>query len=160
MASRKQNMMLEAGTKAPDFELLDLGGNRLTLTEIAAGQPLTLVFFKIACPTCQYTLPFLERMYGGEGMYLISQDDAESTRAFHQEFRITIPTLLDDEDAGYPVSNAYQISHVPSLFLIEPDGRVSQSFMGFDKRGMEQLGERLGAEPFRPGEYVVEWKPG
>jgi hypothetical protein len=32
--------------------------------------------------------------------------------------------------------------------------------MGFDKKGLEKLGQRLGAEPFAPGEYVPEWKSG
>ena len=93
-------------------------------------------------------------------MYAISQDDAESTREFHQEFGITLPTLLDREEDNYPASNAYGLSHVPSLFLVEPDGKISLSLMGFDKKGMEKLGRRLGAEPFAPGEYVPEWKSG
>ena len=41
-----------------------------------------------------------------------------------------MPTLLDKEDAGYPVSNAYGLTNVPSLFLVEPDGRISRSQIG------------------------------
>ena len=94
------------------------------------------------------------------GIYAISQDDAESTREFHREFGITLPTLLDAEEKGYPASNAYGLSHVPSLFLVEPDGRISRTLIGFEKKGMEALGRRLGMEPFEPGEYVPEWKSG
>ena len=93
-------------------------------------------------------------------MYAISQDDAESTREFDQEFGITIPTLLDKEEEGYPASNAYRLSHVPSLFLVEPDGRISHAITGFDKKGLEELGRRLGKAPFEAGEYVPEWKSG
>src|SRR5436190_2543385 len=110
MASRKQQSMLGEGASAPDFRLCDLGGAEHTLGGVAQGRPVLLAFFKIACPTCQFTLPFLERMHrqgSGIGIYAISQDDAESTRDFHREFGITMPTLLDEENAGYPASNAY-----------------------------------------------------
>jgi peroxiredoxin len=162
MASRKQNQMLTEGAEAPDFKLRDLSG----LERATSGhRPILLVFFKVSCPTCQYTFPFLERLWRNRtnrdaDVFAVSQDDPESTREFHQEFGITIPTLLDEEEEGYPVSNAYRLSHVPSLFWIEPNGRISLSLSGFDKKGLQTLGERLGAEPFEPGESVPEWKPG
>src|SRR6266566_2522222 len=164
MASKKQKEMLAAGAQAPDFRLRDLSSRLRTRSEISGGKPVLLAFFKVSCPTCQYAFPFLERIYRGRtedvGMCAISQDDAESTREFDGEFGMTMPTLLDTEEGGYTASNAYGISHVPSLFLVEPDGRISLAIAGFDKNGMEELGRRLGKEPFEPGEYVPEWKPG
>jgi len=161
MASIREKHMLGAGERAPDFELEDLSGVRRG----PAPKPVLLVFFKVSCPTCQFTFPFLERLYRARtnheiGMCAISQDDAESTREFHAEFGISMPTLLDKEEDGYPVSNAYGLTNVPSLFLVEPDGKISRSLMGFDKKGVEKLGRRLGAEPFEAGEYVPEWKAG
>jgi len=157
--------MLSAGAAAPEFQLKDLSGKLHSRSEISAGKPMLLAFYKVSCPTCQYTLPFLERIYRGRanadvGMYAISQDDPESTREFDREFGMTLPTLLDTEERGYPASNAYGLSHVPSLFLVEPDGRISLTINGFDKKGMEELGRRFGKEPFEPGEYVPEWKSG
>ena len=165
MASQKQKTMLPAGAQAPDFELQDLSGTRRTRSGIAAGKPILLTFFKVSCPVCQYTLPFLERIYRGRpnkevAMYTISQDDAESTRDFEGEYGISMPALLDTEEDGYPASNAYGLSHVPSMFLVEPDGRISLALTGFDKKGMEDLGRKLGKAPFSPGEHVPEWKPG
>ena len=153
--------MLGEGDRAPDFELADLTGVRRT----PGPKPLLLAFFKVSCPTCQFTFPFIERLYRGRtkrdiAMYAISQDDAESTREFHTEFGISLPTLLDKEDEGYPVSNAYGLTNVPSLFLVEADGKISRTLMGFEKKGLEELGRRLGAEPFEDGEYVPEWKSG
>ncbi len=165
MASKKQKTMLAAGAAAPDFELQDLAGRKHTLSGLSGGNPLLLAFFKVSCPTCQYALPFLERIYRDKtqsniAMYAISQDDAESTRYFDDEFGITMPVLLDSEDEGYPASNAYGLANVPSLFLIEPGGRISMAMDGFDKKFMEQLGNRLGKNPFEPDEHVPEWRPG
>ena len=165
MASKRDNRMLLEGDQAPDFELEDLSGGRRKLSAIAAGKPILLAFFKLACPTCQFTLPFLDRLYRERTnreieIYAISQDDAQSTREFHSEYGLALPTLLDREEEQYPASNAYGLSNVPSLFLIEPDGRISRSLMGFDKKGLEDLGRRLGAEPFLPGESAPEWRAG
>src|SRR5438270_11522133 len=117
MASQKQNAMLAPGATAPDFQLTDLSGRKRSLRELSAGTPVLLAFFKVSCPTCQYMLPFLERIYRRKtskdiGMYAISQDDGDSTRDFDSEFGITMPVLLDSEDAGYPASSAYGLSHV------------------------------------------------
>ena len=165
MASSKQKTMLSAGDRAPDFELEDLSGVRRTRSGIAGGKPVLLAFFKVSCPVCQFTFPFLERMYRGKSnqdiaIYAISEDDAQTTLTFNAEHGITFPALLDKEQEGFPASNAYGLSHVPSIFLVEPDGVISRSLMGFDKKGLEELGHRLGKEPFRPTEYVPEFKSG
>jgi peroxiredoxin len=135
MASAKENQTLTTGQHAPDFQLDDLNGGKKTLSELLADTPVVLAFFKVSCPTCQFTLPFLERMYreagGGTKMFAVSQDDAEATREFHREFGITMPTLLDSARRGYPASNAYLLSYVPSMFLIEKDGTISWSLVGF-----------------------------
>ena len=164
MASTRENETLTAGQRAPEFRLEDLGGGgEKTLGELLKRGPVFLAFFKVSCPTCQYTLPFLERLYrgqasGGTSMFAVSQDDAEATREFHHEFGITIPTLLDS--ARYPASNAYGLSHVPSMFHIERDGTISWALVGFHRRELEALGEKLGVSPFRPEERVPEMKSG
>ncbi len=73
---------------------------------------------------------------------------------------ITLPTLLDREHDGYPVSNAFGITHVPALFLVEQDDNISFASAGFVKSDLEALGKRSGVETFRPEEKVPEWKSG
>ncbi len=90
----------------------------------------------------------------------ISQDDAVATLGFAKRFELTFPTLLDSSAEDYPASNAYGITSVPSLFVIEPDGTVSRSFAGFSKRDFEELGARAGVSPFGPDDHVPEWKAG
>jgi peroxiredoxin len=165
MASAKENQTLTAGQRAPDFQLDDLNGGKRTLSELLVETPVFLAFFKVSCPTCQFTLPFLDRIYrgqagGGTKMFAVSQDDAEATREFHREFGITMPTLLDSARRGYPASNAYLLSYVPSMFLIEKDGTISWSLVGFRKKDLEALGAKLGVAPFRPEERVPEMKSG
>ena len=162
MASRGQHRLLEPGSRAPDFRLRLLAGGDATLAEILAAGPVLLAFFKISCPICQLTFPFLERIHaaGSLRIFGISQDGADDTRDFNREFGVTFPTLLDSEESGFPASNDYGISSVPTMFLVEPGGMISNVIEGWRKKDMEGLAAPAGASLFRPGEYVPEWKAG
>ncbi|HXN47274.1 MAG TPA: TlpA disulfide reductase family protein [Bryobacteraceae bacterium] len=152
--------MLPAGAHAPAFQLPDLGGTERTLAGIVANGPALLAFFKVSCPVCQYTFPFLERLHQGAVQIVgISQDKAGATEEFCREFGVTFTTLLDDP-RNYAVSNAFAIANVPSLFLIEADGSVSESESGFSRRILETVGERAGVSVFLPGESVPASRPG
>ena len=165
MAHRKGHGILETGSRAPDFRLRNLAGGETALADILAEGPVLLVFFKVSCPVCQLTLPFLERVHRGQAagsmaIYGISQDEADWTRDFNRRFEVTFPTLLDTQQNHYEASNAFGISSVPSMFLIERHGTVAWSLEGFNKREIQDLAARAGVNPFRPGEQVPEWKAG
>ena len=169
MGAARQNELLRAGHRAPDFSLarLENGAAQGTaeLGKLLPGGPVLLAFFKSTCPVCQMTLPFLERIHRGRApgsleIYGVSQDDAETTQEFAGEFGISFPMLLDTEESGYPASNAYGLAHVPSLFLVERDGTIAWSLEGFIKKEFVELAGRAGVDPFPPGENVPEWKAG
>lgn len=154
--------MLEPGTTAPQFQLNTLNGTSLALKQVLAKGPALLAFYKISCPVCQLTFPFLERMAGNNAVQVVgvSQDDAKGTEEFNQRFGVHFPTLLDEAKKGYPVSNEFGISTVPTFFVVEADGSISKAFIGFSKRDLEELGQRMGVQPFRADEKVPEFKAG
>jgi len=154
--------MLEAGDSAPDFDLKTVDGVTRRLKDLISTKPALVTFFKVGCPVCQMTLPFIERLSKSENLEFvaISQDDVNSTEAFCKRFGMTLPTLLDESGKGYPASNAFGITHVPSMFLIEPDQNISMAVSGFSKRDLEAVGKLAGIEPFEPGENVPEFKGG
>ncbi len=162
MAARRQPELIQAGSRPPDFRLARLGGGEVTLAEIAATGPSLIAFFKITCPICQLTFPFLERIAaaGTLPVYGISQNDADDTREFNDEFGITFPTLLDKEVDNFPASNGFGISSVPTIFLIERDGTVSRSIEGWQKKEIEWLGGQAGVSVIRATESVPVWKAG
>jgi len=153
--------MLKAGAKAPTFTLDDMSGGKQTLSDVLRRGPALLALYKISCPVCQMTLPFLDRISKGTlQVVAISQDEESGTAKFQSKFGVNLPTLLDREHDGFPASNAFGISHVPSLFLVESDGTISLASEGFIKRDIEAIAGRAGVEPFRPDEKVPEWKSG
>jgi peroxiredoxin len=161
-----------AGNAAPVFSLKALDGTEFSLVKLREHGPVVAAFFKVSCPVCQFTFPFLERIYkryGGDNLTFlgISQDDAGATKDFAKEFGVTFRMLLDEEKKGYPASNAYGLTSVPTIFLIETDGTVKISCTGFDKKDLESIARELAelkkitpVALFRPEESVPAHKPG
>ena len=52
-----------AGNKAPGFSLKSLDNKEYSLNTLLERGPVVAAFFKISCPVCQFTFPFLERLY-------------------------------------------------------------------------------------------------
>jgi peroxiredoxin len=130
------------------------------MDEIVASGPALLAFYKVSCPVCQMTLPYLERLRGGSlQIFAVSQDDAEASAEFDAEFGVRTD-LFDPEEAGFPASNAFGLTHVPSLFLVGPDRKVSLESIGFFKKDLEALAALAGRPIFRKGERVPEAKSG
>ena len=161
---------IESGHTAPAFSLKALDGKEYSLEKLLERGPAVVAFFKISCPVCQFTFPFLQRLherYAGDGATVtgVSQDDARDTKEFNQEYGVTFLTLVDIE--GYPASNAYGLTSVPTIFLIAPDGKVKVSCMGFSKSDLEKIASELSlykkmqaAPLFRTNEIVPAYKPG
>src|SRR6202051_3707272 len=153
-----------SGQTAPDFSLKSIGGTRYSLPELLTRGPVFVSFFKVSCPVCQFTFPFLERLYkryGSKDITLlgISQDHARATKEFADEYGVTFPIALDAE--GYPASNAYGLTNVPTTFLIDTDGSVKIASMGFNKKDLEAVAAVLSERNkiplsglFRPDESV------
>lgn len=160
-----------AGVRAPEIELSNLDGQKFTLSEARKRGPVVAAFFKVGCPVCQMAFPYVEGLfqaYGQSGKLTlvgVSQDNAADTKAFNREFGVTFPVLLDAK--GYPASNAYGLTNVPTVFLISADGEIERTLVSWSKADMEELNRKLAeisgvkaAELFHPGDKVIEFRPG
>lgn len=162
---------LTAGTTAPDFTLETTDGKKFTLKEALLRGPVIAAFFKVSCPVCQYSLPFLQRtfaVYGNKKVTLvgISQNVRRDTLAFMEEFGITFPVLLDDTES-YPISNAYGLTTVPTIFWIGQDGEIEISSVGWSRQDVEEIHKRVAQETgasavplFKPREDVPDFRAG
>jgi peroxiredoxin len=160
-----------AGVHAPEINLVSVDGRKFALRDGLKRGPVVAAFFKVSCPVCQMAFPYIERLFKAYGkirkftLVGVSQDNAADTKAFNREFGVTFPVLLDSK--GYPVSNAYGLTNVPTIFMISPEGEIELSLVSWSKPEMEELNRRLAhisglkpAELFHKGERVAEFKPG
>ena len=172
MAGRTRNT-IAAGQAAPPFTLASTDGITRSLKDALATGPVLAAFFKVSCPTCQYTFPFIERMYqqlraaGAKDPQIwgIVQDNAKYGQEFAKEFGITFPLLTDLEP--FEVSRQYELNFVPTIFLITPDGRVEIASEGFTRTDLVAIHKSLAAKfsvtlpaLFQPSDRVPEFKPG
>ncbi len=161
---------LDVGSKAPQISLPLLGGGTFDLSQSLSEGNVFLAFFKVSCPVCQYAMPFIERLAKqttGKGLKVvaISQDDAKSTEIFLKSYGITIPTALE-ETAKYAVSNAYGLTNVPTFFVVDQRGVITESVVSWSKSEIEAIYHRHrdshnSAQPlFRPEEQVADFRAG
>ena len=162
---------LSTGTLAPEFTLPTIDGKQFSLKEALAHGPVVAAFFKISCPVCQYAFPFLERIYrahGGRNVTIvgISQNGKKDSASFIKEFGVSFPVLLDDTST-YPVSNAYGLTNVPSIFWIAQDGEIEISSVGWVRKEIDEINRKAakatgeGPKPiFRPDEDIPDFRAG
>jgi len=153
--------MLAIGATAPEILLPNVHGEVVSLASQYARpeEPVLVVLFKVSCPTCQLVLPLLERLWKARGQVLgISQDGAPATKDFGAHFQLTFPILLDA--APYPVSQAFGITNVPSLFLVRENKEIVWTSMGFERSEIEELGHLLHTAILRTTDKLPERKPG
>ena len=157
---------LSVGSKAPDFTLSDADGGQFSLYGSLSEGPVVLTFFKTSCPTCQYALPFLDRLAAnldgsGATAITVSQDTPFDSERFIAEYGYATRQVFDPEDSGFEVSNAYGITNVPTVFLIDRDGRIAHTMVSWSKADVEEIAGKLRLDaPFSPEEDVLPFKPG
>src|ERR1700676_5598105 len=119
VGSREKMTTIVAGQTAPDFSLKSIDGAEYSLSGLLQRGPVFVSLFKVSSRVCQFTFPFLERLYKRYGSkdvtFLgIAQDNARAPKEFDDEYGVTCPIVLDSE--GYPASNPYGLTNVPTSF--------------------------------------------
>jgi len=167
-------MELSAGSAAPDARFRTPKGGSLSTSDVLAsghGLPVLLAFFKTSCPVCRLTWPYLQRLheaYGGKSVHVVgvSQDDAAPSRAYYAANGGATFDLLLDPEPTFVASNAFDVESVPLLVLLAPDGTIDDTFAGWSKKRMEELGARFASTSVPlvpvvpPGDPVREFSAG
>jgi peroxiredoxin len=128
----------------PDLAFSDAQGVFRDLRAELLSGPLLLGIYKSSCASSKQMFPFLERIHrrhSADGLKVIgiSQDSPNITRSFAKRYGITFPILVEGDE--YPVSRAFEIMATPTIFLIEPDGTIAYTTMGFLKPALDAMGD-------------------
>jgi peroxiredoxin len=126
----------QIGDPAPDFELLDLSGETVRLSDYL-GRPVILNFWATWCAPCRIEMPELERAqaeFGDDGPVVLTinqEESAEKVGEFLDEVGLTLPALLDSDAA---VGKAYGAFFLPTTVIVDEDGRVAAIHRGMISR--------------------------
>jgi peroxiredoxin len=162
-------VILGVGALASPFVLLGVDGREYIFPQGFQGRPGLLVFFKTTCGTCDLAFPYINRLRDaypeGWELWAIAQDPPQQASEYARRHDIAYPVLIDAP--AYEVSRLYDPPATPTLFLVNPNGRIGYTTYGFAKDDMNEVSRRIaehaGAEPviiapgddgrpdFRPG---------
>jgi peroxiredoxin len=111
---------------APDFSLKDIDGRNFKLSA-KKGNPVLLIFTTTWCPSCRSEIPHyksIHETYSQRGLEIVNID-AEEPKArvsrFAAKYRIPYRVLLDETGK---VAGAYDIVGIPTMVLINKDGKI------------------------------------
>lgn len=132
--------LLPVGSPAPDFTLPSPTGKPVTLSGLK-GQVVLIDFWATWCGPCMMAMPHIQALHkelGGKGLKVLSVNTSDTRPAMtkflktHKEYTTTM--LFDG--ASPSVSSAkYKVSGIPTVYLIDKDGNVAASFVGYDPDG-------------------------
>ena len=132
--SRTPSTMLELGTDAPDFDLPDTDGRRVTLESLAGAPGLLVVFLCNHCPFVVHIreqLAGFSREYSERGLAIVGinsndvanyPDDAPARMAEEKRsVGYAFPYLFDESQS---IAKAYKAACTPDFFLFNRDHRL------------------------------------
>jgi thiol-disulfide isomerase/thioredoxin len=121
---------------APNWELTGLDGNKMKLSDLK-GQVVLLNFWATWCPPCRKEIPDLIQLqdkYKSQGFTVIGisvdEQGARVVKPFSTQLKMNYPILL----ATSEVAEAYRIDGIPASFLIDREGRLASTHIGFTER--------------------------
>ncbi len=131
--------LLKTGTEVPDFQMKTLDGKKFKLSKLR-GHYVVLDFWASWCPDCRKDIPNLLRMYNrfhGKGVEFVGVSFDDNATAWQEAVRkYNIPYTQVSELKKWKetaVSPLYGVKWIPSLYLIDPEGKVVLSTVVSDK---------------------------
>lgn len=134
-SSTQSNPPTESGV-APDFSWKDEKGTLVKLSDLK-GYVVILDFWATWCGPCKDTIPHIEAIYEefqGTNLIVLGIDTFE--RATQEEVQQFVQKngmkYLIVQDKDNKVAAKYGVTGIPRIFVINKEGRISKTIIGYD----------------------------
>jgi peroxiredoxin len=120
------------GNLAPDFQLYDLEGKSVSLSELR-GKPVMLHFWATWCQHCVSEMPYFQQVHdewSAKGLVLLAiniDGDPPQVTEFLDNNNLSLPVILA---AKTDVASTYNIQYIPATFFIDKDGIIQFTKVG------------------------------
>lgn len=131
-AGRSAGTILGVSEIAPDFELKDLDGQNVRLSNFQ-GKPVLINFWATWCGPCRFEMPVIQSRYEKyqdefEILAVNFDEPAGEVQQFVDELEISFTILLDP---GGKIQREYRVRGYPTTYLIDSEGLVRIQHIGF-----------------------------
>lgn len=138
------------GKVAPDFTLTSTDGKTIRLSDFR-GKVVVLDFWATWCPPCKAEIPDFIKLYSqykddGFQMLGVSLDRGglDAVKPFMKDYGVNYPIMLGNDQV---VSDYGGISGIPTTFVIDKQGVIRASFIGYRPASVfEKLIQQLTSE--------------
>jgi thiol-disulfide isomerase/thioredoxin len=151
---------LEAGNMAPELDdaFPDHDGVLHTISADLQRGPVVIGLYKSSCAASKAMMPLLNRIadrYGNDGLtvYGVAQDSPNVTRSFIRRTGVSYPILVEGDD--YPISRAFDIFATPTVYVIDKNGEITYTTMGFLREQVNDIAAAAAAAVGREAEPIV-----
>ena len=131
----KEDDRLPIGTVAPNWQLISLANQKVSLTDFKNKVVLIDFFFK-SCYPCIQSLPALQALhekYSPKGLKVIGIDPTNESGTeltpFIEKHGVNYTILVHGEE----VANDYHVTGFPTIYLIDKNGKIIYTDLGYNK---------------------------
>ncbi len=163
---KTKSTMMELGSKASDFELIDTDNKYVSLSSYPNSKGYLIMFICNHCPFVlhiQKKLAELSKKFQEQDIAVLAinsndtkaypEDDLEQMRKVAQEMNYSFPYLLD---SSQEVAKSYQAACTPDFFLFDQDKKLVYRGQMDASRPGNDLPRRRAEVPRRvPPEFVA-----
>lgn len=139
------------GQSAPDFSLLDLSNQTVTLSSFRGKKVILMDFWATWCGPCRMAMPGLQALqdkFKDRGLEILSlnqREDADHVRNFIQQKKYSFHVLLDQDGA---IGGLYGVQGIPTLVLVDKQGVVQWMSVGYSDND-DELGKQVDRFTFK-----------
>lgn len=132
---RTASTMMPLGTAAPDFSLVNIDGQTVSLADFADAKGLLVIFMCNHCPYVKHVAPHLTQLameYLPSGLAIVGinsndtaahpQDSPEQMVHEAEQRGYPFPYLFDEDQT---VAQAYKAACTPDFFLFDADKKLA-----------------------------------
>jgi peroxiredoxin len=142
---------------APEFSAATLDGQTVSLADFRGQKNVVVSFWASWCGPCKLEMPALIKFYKTnhnpssdfEILAISIDEDTRDATAFAAAQKLNFPVLLDPKQR---VANAYQVEGIPTIYVIDKNGKIIYGRQGFDMSMEYQLARELRIKQKKPAE--------
>lgn len=145
----KESTLINAGDMAPDFTVQMLDGKMIKLSDLT-GKVVLLNFWATWCGPCMLEFneitPKIITPFKGKDFILLPISRGEETEVVKKKMEqlkekgIAFPVGLDPQKSIYTL---YAKEFIPRNFLINKEGKVVFTSIGFEEKGLDELAGKI-----------------